>query len=396
VPPLSFNDARAVVFREVQSGMAAPRVEVVELGACHGRVLAEDVVADRDYPPFDRSMRDGFAVQAASIPGDLRLIGEVRAGGTFSGEIRPGEAVEIMTGAPVPAGGDAVVMVEHCTRLNNGAISINQPAASRTNISISGSEAKSGSIVVSRGTRLDYAGVACLASVGKTSAQVFSRPSVAILSTGDEIVDVGETPSVSQIRNSNAMSLVAQVQRAGGIPIILPVARDTKEHTSELIEQGLTTDLLLISGGVSAGKYDVVEPVLSELGAAFFFDRVLIQPGQPAVFGRAHGRFFFGLPGNPVSTMITFEIFARAALQLLSGETAPSLPLALARLTCPLNHRPGLTRFLPADLRGTDVTPVSWNGSGDLPSLCRSNTYLMTDSGRADYAAGEIISILSK
>ena len=393
---LSFPDARAVVLREVRASMPMPAVETAELGDCSGRVLAEDVLADRDYPPFHRSMRDGFAVRAADIPGRLRLTGEVRAGGTFSGSAGAGEAVEIMTGAPVPAGADAVVMVEHCVRHDDGTVSTDRSAQPGDNVSPRACEAAAGAVVLARGAWLDYAAVACLASVGRTSIQVFARPRVAILSTGDEVVDVQETPSGSQIRNSNAWSLAAQVERAGGVPVVLPIARDTKEHTRAAVEQGLTSDLLLLSGGVSAGKYDVVEPVLAELGATFFFDRVLIQPGAPLVFGSVRGRFFFGLPGNPASTMVTFELFARAAIGLLSGATDTSLPFALARLTQPFRHRAGLTRFLPANVRGAEVTPVAWKGSGDIPSLCRANAFLVADAEKPDYAAGDIIPILFK
>lgn len=396
MPALSFVRARATVLREVRAAMASPATEFVELGRSAGRVLAEDIVADRDYPPFHRSMRDGFAIHSANIPGRLRLIGEVRAGQTFTGLLQPGEAVEIMTGAPIPEGADAVVMVEHCVRHEDGRISTDRALETGANISPRGCEASAASTILLRGTRLDYSGVACLASVGRTSVNVFARPRVAILSTGDEIVDVAETPAADQIRNSNVWSLAAQVERAGGIPIVLPVARDTRKHTRQLIGQGLSADLLLITGGVSAGKYDVVEPVLTELGATFFFDRVLIQPGQPVVFGKVRQRFFFGLPGNPASTMITFETLARAALELLSGETDASLPLALARLSRPFSHRPGLTRFLPAHVSAAEVTPVAWKGSGDIPALCRANAWLVADAEKADYAAGELISILRK
>ena len=396
MPALSFTVARATVLREVRAGIVAPAIESVDLSGCAGRVLAEDIAADRDYPPFHRSMRDGFAVRAADIPGRPRLIGEVRAGQTFSGFVQPGEAVEIMTGAPVPEGADAVVMVEHCIRHEDGTITTERALEIGANISLRGCEASAGSHVLTRGSRLDYTGIACLASVGRASANVFARPRVAILSTGDEIVDISDTPASDQIRNSNVWSLAAQVERAGGVPVILPVARDTKEHTRGLIEQGLAADLLLIAGGVSAGKYDVVEPVIAELGAEFFFDRVLIQPGQPVVFGRARERFFFGLPGNPASTMITFETLARAAMELLSGATDTSLPFALARLTRPFSHRTGLTRFLPADVRGSEVTPVAWKGSGDIPALCRANAYLVADAEKAEYAADDLIPILFK
>jgi molybdopterin molybdotransferase len=219
---------------------------------------------------------------------------------------------------------------------------------------------------------------------------------VAILATGDEIVAVTDTPAPHQIRNSNSYSLAAQVRRAGGDPVILPVAPDDKDATAHLIAQGLNADLLLLSGGVSAGRYDFVESALADCGAEFYFDRVLIQPGQPLVFGRARGKFFFGLPGNPASSMMTFELFGRAALDLLSGANEAPLPLTLARLTRPFRHKPGLTRFLPAQVSGTEVTPVDWQGSGDIPSLCRANAFLVADPNQAEYRAGDPIPVLLK
>jgi molybdopterin molybdotransferase len=176
------------------------------------------------------------------------------------------------------------------------------------------------------------------------------------------------------------------------------VARDNDAHTRQIIEQGLTADLVLLSGGVSAGKYDVVERVLATLGAEFFFDRVLIQPGQPLVFGRARGKFFFGLPGNPASTMVTFEIFGRAALELLSGQEEISLLMPFARLAADFRHKPGLTRFLPASLSddGAEVTPIAWHGSGDVPSLTRANAFLVADADCPEYPKGEWIRVLLK
>ncbi len=376
--------------------MPPAAVESVGLTACPGRVLAEDVFADRDYPPFHRSMRDGFAVRAADLNSDLKIIGEVRAGQTFNGVVGPGQAVEIMTGAPMPEGADAVLMVEHATRNPDGTVTaarINEPTS---NVVPKGAEAREGAILLAHGTRLDYSSVACLASVGRTSVAVFPQPRVAILATGDEIVEPHETPRDGQIRNSNAWSLAAQVARAGGVPVMLPVARDTKDHTRSLIEQGLASDLLLMSGGVSAGRYDIVEPALTDLGAQFYFDRVLIQPGQPAVFGRARDRFFFGLPGNPVSTMVTFEVFAKPALQILGGASDTSLPLSLAKLTVPFRHKPGLTRFVPAVLSGGEITPVASKGSGDVAALAKANAFLVADPERPEYAAGDSILVLPK
>lgn len=389
-------DARATVLREVSSGGIRPTVEAVLIEDSPGRVLAEEIAADRDYPPFNRAMRDGFAVRSVDMPGRVRVIGEVRAGERFRGIVQPGEGIEIMTGAPVPDGADAVVMVEHATRHADGSMETDRGAAAGSNIAPKACEAREGTEILQSGSRIDYSSVAWLATTGHTFVSVYVRPRVAILATGDEIVAVGDMPAAHQIRNSNSYSLAAQVKRAGGDPVILPVARDEKQATAHLIAQGLEADLLLLSGGVSAGKYDFVESALADCGAEFYFDRVLIQPGQPLVFGKARGKFFFGLPGNPASTMVTFELFARAALDLLSGAKDAPLPLTLAKLTRPFHHRAGLTRFLPAEVRCAEVTPVDWQGSGDVPSICRANAFLVADPNQADYAAGVLIPVLMK
>jgi molybdopterin molybdotransferase len=340
-------------------------------------------------------MRDGFAVRSLDLPGSFRIIGEVRAGDRFGGAVRPGEAVEIMTGAPVPEGANAVVMVEHAVR-NDQSVSIGDVLPAGANISEAGCEARAGQVPLARGTRLDYTAIAWLATTGHVEVEVYRRPRVAILATGDEIVPVSATPAPHQIRNSNAHSLAAQVMRAGGEPVILPVAPDDLTATARLIEQGLEADLLLLSGGVSAGKYDVVEPALAQLGAEFFFDRVRIQPGAPAVFGKAREKLFFGLPGNPASTMIVFETLARAALDLISGAKEAPLPLTLARLTRPFRHKGSLTRFLPAFISCTEVTPVDSKGSGDVASLCHANAFLVADPQKTEYAAGDTIPVLLK
>lgn len=401
MPALSFPDARATVIREVLAARTPPEAETVLIENSPGRILAEAIPADRDYPPFNRAMRDGFAIRSADVPGRLRVIGEVRAGERFRSSLQPGEAIEIMTGAPVPDGADAVVMIEHTTRHPDGMVETGRIAAPGSNIAPAASEAREGTPVLRSGDRIDYSSVAWIATTGHMFVPVFARPRVAILATGDEIVAVSDTPASHQIRNSNSHSLAAQVRRAGGDPIILPVARDDQQATAHLIAQGLDADLLLLSGGVSAGKYDFVEAALAEFGAEFFFDRVLIQPGQPLVFGKAQHKFFFGLPGNPASTMVTFELFARAALELLGGANEAPLPLTLARLTRPFHHKTGLTRFLPAQLctkeaSCAEITPVDWQGSGDVASLCRANAFLVADSSQADYAAGDLIPVLLK
>jgi molybdopterin molybdotransferase len=397
VAPLTFTEARETVLAAVRDARKFPAVEEVALEAAAARVLAEDVAADRDTPALPRSVRDGFAVRAIDLPGELQVIGEVRAGERFAGAIGPGQAVEIMTGAPIPAGADAVAMVEYAHRVG-GCVRIDRQTEPRQFINPRGCEAAAHEIVLRAGARLDYSGVAALAAFGRERVKVFRKPAAAILATGDEIVEAGQTPEDFQIRNSNAWSLAAQVARAGGEPLVLPVARDNEDHTREMIERGLAADLLLLSGGVSAGKYDVVERVLAGLGAEFYFDRVLIQPGQPLVFGRARGKFFFGLPGNPASTMVTFELFARAALELLGGQEEIALHMPYARLTREFRHRAGIERFLPARLSadGAEVTPVAWSGSGDIPALTRANAYLVADAGRAEYPRGEFIRVLLK
>ena len=397
MPAFAFQQARQCVLDTVRAARATPSVESVALEAAAGRVLAEALRADRDYPAVARSVRDGYAVRAIDLPGGLEVIGEVRAGQSFAGEVGWNQTVEIMTGAPVPRGADAVVMVE-TVRLEEHRAIVDRAAEPGQFVNPQGSEARAGEILLDSGKRLDFTGVAMLAAVGKARVAVYAAPRVAILATGDEIVPVGDTPQDFQIRNSNVYSLAAQVSRAGGAPEILPVAADEIQHSRELIERGLGADLLLISGGVSAGKYDIVERVLADLGAEFYFDRVLIQPGQPLVFGQARGKFFFGLPGNPASTMVTFEIFARAAVELLGGQEEIILHMPFARLTREFHHRTGLTRFLPAHLSadGAEVTPVPWHGSGDVPALTRANAFLVAEADRAEWGTGDPIRVLLK
>jgi molybdopterin molybdotransferase len=394
---LTFEQARACVLREVSAGRGSLPTEQIPSLEAAGRVLAEEITADRDYPPFARSARDGFAVRASDLPGELHVIGEVRAGEVFRGLVGPGRAVEIMTGAPLPEGADAVVMVEHTERAGDR-IKVARSLQSGENFNAQGIEARHGSVVLSPGRRLGFAEIALLAMVGRECTSVYRRPSVAILPTGDEIVEAGQQPESFQIRNSNAWSMAVQVARAGGDPLILPIARDNYESTRQLIEQGLDADLLLLSGGVSAGKYDIVERVLADLGAKFFFDRVLVQPGQPLVFGTVRERFFFGLPGNPASTMVTFEVFARAAVELLGGAQEAPLRLLQAQLSKDLRQKPGLTRFLPAQVSadGSTVAPEPWQGSGDVNSLARANAFLVTEPDRESWEAGEMIRVLLK
>jgi len=399
---LKFEQARESVIERVRLSRKLAAPETVSLLASAGRVLAEPVNADRDFPPFHRATRDGYAVRSADVkqlPARLRLKGQVKAGSAFSGAVGPQECVEIMTGAPLPEGADAVVMVEH-TLLQNAWVEVNRSVAPAENVVLRGSEARQGDCLISAGRRIRYGEVAMMAAVGKQSVSVYRQPRVAILPTGDEVVELGTTPGPYQIRNSNSLSLQVQVASADCVPLPLGIAPDREDRLREMITEGLRADLLLLSGGVSAGKYDLVEKVLGELGAEFFFDGVAIQPGRPLVFGRAKERFFLGLPGNPLSTMVTFELFVRPALALLSGEDTAPLIFLRARLARDVRRKAGLAAFLPAVLEShghdTLVSPVEWKGSGDMASLNRTNCYLAIPEQAEELRAGEWVSVLPR
>jgi molybdopterin molybdotransferase len=401
---LPFAEARRTV--EKHAAATAPgATELLDLLDAGGRVLAEDIVADRDFPPFPRATRDGYAVRAedtAALPVSLRMVGEIRAGASAAAsaiELHSGEAFRIMTGAPVPSGSDAVVMVEY-TDERDGRVVIQRSATPGENFVPTGSEARRGNVLLDRGTLLTESAVAVAASVGKARLQVRTRPSVAVLSTGDEIVDVRVEPRTNQIRNSNTYSLATQIKAAGAVPVLLPVAPDEPVRLRQLIEEGLRSDLLLLAGGVSMGKYDLVEQVLIDLAAEFYFTGALIQPGKPIVFGRVHGKYFFGLPGNPVSTMVTFELFARPMIDALGGRQAQPLSFTHVRLKSEIRVKTGLTRFLPAVLTGefehTEVELVKWQGSGDIAATARANCYAVVPPDRDKIAAGKWIAIIRK
>ena len=308
---LDWEEARRIAIETVRGLPRNSNEDTVPLTEAHGRVLAQLALADRDYPALRRSLRDGFAVRASDVPGTLRIRGEVRAGEEETAPLGAGEALEIMTGAPVPEGADAVVMVEHVQREGDFA-RVEAKAEAGQFINDRGAEARNGSTLIPAGTRIDASHIATLAMTGYTQVPVVRRPRVAILATGDEIVDLQAQPAPHQIRNSNSYMLAALARTAGGEPTILPVARDNKEALTTLLRQGLDHDMLIVSGGVSAGKYDLVKPCLRELGVEFHFERVRVQPGQPTAFGAFESKPVFGLPGNPGSSLITFQLFPTA------------------------------------------------------------------------------------
>jgi len=423
VQVLGFVEALEVVLHHA-ARVRVTGAEKVGLLASAGRVLAEEVRADRDQPAFDRATRDGFAVRAAEWAAGrrLRVAGLVRAGETWAGKaLSSGEAVEIMTGAAVPSGADAVAMVEHA-ELGEGLVwaAAGRGLRAEENIVRRASEARSGESLLAAGRAMGAAEIALAAACGCAEIAVRKRPVVAIVATGDELVEVEETPGDSQIRNSNGTALAAMVEAAGGEARRLAIARDSRESLQERIAEGRGSDLLLLSGGVSVGKYDLVEEVLEEFGAEFYFRGVRMQPGRPVVFGRlrkaasqqdgesasqqvgesAEERewtYFFGLPGNPVSTLVTFQCFVGPMLRALCGAGAEGPRFVQATLADEVKGKAGLTRILPAilrhDLERPEVRIVGSQGSGDLAANARANCYAVLADGR-DYNSGDVISVL--
>ena len=411
----SYEEAAALVGAYAARLVGIDRkTEQVDLGSALGRVLAQSICADRDQPPFTRSTRDGFACRAheASAHKFLKLAGLSRAGSVPAGPLPKGAAWEIMTGAPVPEGADAVVMIEHVESAE-GKVRLPPPRGIDVgeNIVTRGAQAHAGDQLLAAGCGIQSQQIALAATCGDATLEVYARPRVAILATGDELVPVEAEPAAGQIRNSNAPMLAAMVAVAGGEPWVLPRAADTAEALDAALAQAAQADLLLISGGVSAGKFDLVEPALARMGARFHFTGVNIQPGKPLVFGElpakrgnaGAGRAklpFFGLPGNPVSSAVTFLLFATPVLAALGGSSASGARFALARLAVASDKhgKPGLTRFLPAHCSFSGTVPevelVPWQGSGDLAALARSNCFLVVPEQAHRLEAGAIVRIL--
>jgi molybdopterin molybdotransferase len=403
---LPFEEARAKVIEVLLERASHPQTETVEMAddpaAALGRILAEDILADRNYPPFNRSIRDGFAVRAADTaePGArLRLVGESRAGVAFTGTVGSGECVRILTGAAVPKGANAVVMQEH-TRPDDDCIVLDQPVRAAQHYVLAGAEARVGEIVVPRGSRLGYAELAMVAQAGRAQLTVYRKPRVGILATGDELVEIDQVPDRFQIRNTNTISLAAQTALAGGHPVPLGGSSDEPTKLRAAIERALESDIAITSGGVSVGEYDRVEGVLRDLGAEVFFDALAIRPGKPAVFSWCQGKPVFGLPGNPVSTMVTFELLVAPAIDMLSGHTPGPLPFFKARLAHPLDEKAGVAHFLPARVQWSNGIPVVevqlWEGSGDIGAVVRANCFLVVHPFRLHLEAGEWVDVFPR
>jgi molybdopterin molybdotransferase len=376
--------------------------EEVPLSDALGRVLAEDVSTDTDLPPFDRSAMDGYAVRASDVAGApvvLEVAGQIRAGQWPERPLPPGQAMQVMTGAPVPTGATAVQPVEKTRAIDGGRrVEILEPVPTGAHIARQGAEGHAGDEVLGRGVTLDPASVAVLAAVGKAKVLVGRRPTVSILVTGDELVDVWDAPARGRIRNSNGYALMAQARWAGADARSLGVVPDQAPLIAQAVRAGFASDVLVISGGVSAGAFDLVEEVLARFDVGFLFTKVAIKPGAPLVFGRRGDKLVFGLPGNPVSAQVTFDLFARAALLRMQGARVVSRPQVEVELLESVTNRSGRRNHLPARVHFEGgrlvAAPLRSVGSADVVAHARANALVVMESERLRAEAGEKVPAL--
>lgn len=396
---LSVTEAQRIILDEVR----VMGVERVLLTAALHRVLGEEVVAGLNHPPWDNSAMDGYAVRAQdlagaskSMPVGLEVVQEIQAGRVSGHHLGPGQAASIMTGAPIPPGADAVVEVEE-TRLEGTTVKIFREVSVGKNIRKRGENVREGEKTLARGSLLGAPEIGLLALLGKACIPVHRQPGVTILATGDELVDLDEPPHDGQIYNSNSYTLWAQVQEAGGLPRLLGIVRDNKEEFRERLRDALPSDVVLISGAVSVGKYDFAREVMTELGVKMRFWTVAMRPGHPLVFGMHDSTLVFGLPGNPVSTMIAFEEFVRPVLLKMVGRRDLYPPVVEAVLMEPFRNHSGRTHFVRAvvEYRGGEyqVRPVGPQGSGVLMSMVKANSLMVLPADREKVEAGERVRV---
>ncbi len=382
---ISVEEAIRIV-EEQTPQLAAERVALAD---AIGRVLAEEVVADSDLPPFDRAQMDGYAVRAAetaTVPVSLRVVGESAAGRGWTGDMKPGEAIRIMTGAPVPSGADSVQKVE-VTEESDGRVSVAEATSPGQFIVRRASEIKMGQTVLESGEEINAARMAALASFGYAEVKVGKRPRAAVLATGTELVAVHERPGADQIRDSNSYSLAAYAQLAGATVERLPLAGDDPELLErEIAQAAARSDVLVLSGGVSMGVYDFTKAALGALGAEIFFERVSLRPGKPTVFARLGDALVFGLPGNPVSVSVTFNLFARTALRAMQGCREAALPEERAVLARAVKGSAERASYLPASLSTDEAgrlvaEPLKWGGSSDFVAFARATALVIVPAG---------------
>ncbi len=395
---LSYEQARQVILENITPA----GIEQVDLVDAVGRVLVEDIVAPWDMPLWDNSAMDGYAVSfddCSKIPCKLKVTGYIPAGARADGiEVKPGGAVKIMTGAPIPAGADAVVPFEETEDATDVQVTIQAPVGQNQHIRFQGEDVRSGQTVIAAGTIIRPPEVSMLASLGRARVTVFLRPVVAILSTGDELIEVGRTPGAGEIINSNTLALAAAVREAGGIPRIVGIARDNLESHREKLTEGLKTDMLVTSAGVSAGDRDLVRVVLEELGVKQVFWKIGIKPGKPTAFSVKDGKPVFSLPGNPVSSLITFEEFVRPALLRMMGQRQVFRPTFRAILRDAIKNKESdrtvLLRIrLERDGEHFYATTSGKQQTGLLKTMVNSAALAVIPPGRGFLAAGEEVDV---
>jgi len=391
----------------IRNAVQPTDAESVALDASLGRVLAEDVRSPLDLPPWDNSAMDGFAVRAADIagastsaPARLRLTESVPAGGFASRAVGPGEAIKIMTGAPVPEGADTVVRVEHTVEADD-VVEVFADSDARRNIRPRGEDVRAGACAVAAGTMLRAGEIGLLASIGAASVRVHRRPVVAIVSTGDELVDIeafDEVMAGRRIVNSNSYALAASVRAVGAEPLMLGIARDDKDHLRALLERARDADVLVTSAGASVGEHDLVKDVLEEMGARTAFWRVRIRPGSPFSFAQIGGIPVFGLPGNPVSAVVTFEILVKPALRRMLGRSAVHTRVITARLAERVASRTGLTQFMRVQLteeNGARIARLTGpQGSGMISSLAQADGLLVLPEDIDELPQGSEVNVV--
>lgn len=375
-------------------------IENIRLEHALGRVLAHDVVANRDQPPYDVSAMDGYALRSAdltSVPVTLTIIEDIKAGDMPSKQIHAGECARIMTGAPVPQGADAVLRVEDTQVVAANLVQINVAVQARNDIRLLGENMRNGEIVLRAGTEITPGVVGILASVKCAELQVYRRPRVAILSTGDELEDMNDPVDPNKIPNSNSYALMAQVQSLGITPALLGIARDDPAELAEYLQRGLHFEVLLVSGGSSVGVHDHVRPTLENLGVKMLFWRVSMKPGHPLAFGMTDNSFVFGLPGNPVSSMVCFEEFVAPALRKMMGHTRLHRRTLTACLTHDVKHKAGRTEFirvtLAQDEHGYSATSTGMQSSGVSLSMAKADGLLVIPAANTGMSAGDIVNV---
>jgi molybdenum cofactor synthesis domain-containing protein len=394
---ISITSALKLIEREV-SPLATATVALAE---SVGRVLAQEIVADSHLPPFDRSQMDGFAVVSADTidaPVSLKIVGESAAGRGWRGTLKAGDAVRIMTGAPVPTGADAVQKVE-LTRENDGSVTILEPVKKEASIVRQGDEIRKGATIFRVGAVVSESMIAALAAFGYAKVKVGKQPRVAILGTGSEIVDISKKPGRDQIRNSNSVMLDVMSRRFGGETTILPIVRDEISDLITHISNAVRPhDLLIITGGVSVGKYDHTKTALAELGAEIFFDKVRLKPGKPVVFARLGRTVIFGLPGNPVSAAVTFHLFVRKAMLQIQGAAATGLRKGFATLAADAKAARERDTYLPSRLETNKLGqlvafPLKWQGSSDFVGFARADSMIVLPKG-GHFKRGDVAEIV--